>query len=275
MYVARIGLTPVKGMAHEFLPELHLPASGLPGDRAFCFYDVAADRVLRTVDHDALLACHARWVPPRLTITTPVGVAAGDADELGDRLVADYWGRPTELTVVRGPWSALVSRYLGKDVLLCRVGPPGGVVWGGPVSVVTTSSLAEVARRTGRDPGGEDGRGDGEDGRRFRATFVVDTGEAPAFVEDEWTGRSLRLGDAVVRVRGPLERCALVDRRPEAGGRDAMVLRALAADRRIDGQIVFGVHADVVRPGTVRLGAEVAVEATDAADAVDAAADQR
>ncbi|GAA2759982.1 MOSC domain-containing protein [Actinopolymorpha rutila] len=260
MYVARIGLTPVKGLAHEFLPELDLPASGPPGDRAFCFYDVAADRVLRTVDHDALLACRARWDPPALTITTPVGEATGDADGFGepdaagDRLVADYWGRPTELTVLRGPWSALVSRYLGKEVVLCRVGPPGGVVWGGPVSVVTTSSLAEVARRVGRDP--EDGEGR-EDGRRFRATFVVDTGDAPAFVEDEWTGRLLRLGDAVVRVRGPLERCALVDRRPEAGGRDAMVLRALAADRRVDGQIVFGVHADVERPGIVRLGAEV------------------
>lgn len=259
MHVVGIGLTPVKGMAHEPLAALELPRGGLPGDRAFCFYDVEADRVLRTVDHDALLACRARWDPPALTITTPAGEAAGDADGIGEpaatgeRLVADYWGRPTELTVVRGPWSALVSGYLGKEVVLCRVGSPGGVVWGGPVSVVTTSSLVEVARRTGRAP-------EKEDGRRFRATFVVDTGDAPAFVEDGWTGRLLRLGDAVVRVRGPLERCALVDRRPEAGGRDATVLRALAADRRVDGQIVFGVHADVDRPGTVRRGAEVAVE---------------
>jgi uncharacterized protein YcbX len=269
MYVARIGLTPIKGLAHEFWPELDLPAPGPPGDRAFCFYDVAADRVLRTVDHDALLACRARWDPPELSVSTPVGAVRADADELGDRLVADYWGRPTELAVVRGPWSALVSRFLGKEVVLCRVGPPGGVVWGGPVSVVTTSSLAEVARRTGRDPEGgdhgEDGE-DGEDGRRFRATFVVDTGDAPAFVEDEWTGRALRVGDAVVRVRGPLERCALVDRRPEAGGRDATVLRALAADRRVDGQIVFGVHADVELPGTVRAGAGASVEEAAGAD---------
>ncbi|MFD2083248.1 Uncharacterized conserved protein YcbX, contains MOSC and Fe-S domains [Actinopolymorpha cephalotaxi] len=257
MYVARIGLTPVKGLAHEFRPELYLPASGPPGDRAFCFYDVAADRILRTVDHDALLGCRARWDPPALTVVTPVGEATGNAEPTGDRLVADYWGRPTELTVVRGPWSALVSRYLGKQVVLCRVGQPGGVVWGGPVSVVTTSSLAEVARRTGRDSVGGKSC---EDGRRFRATFAVDTGDAPAFVEDEWTGRSLRLGDAVVRVRGPLERCALVDRRPEAGGRDATVLRALAADRRVGGQIVFGVHADVERPGAVRLDSAVAVE---------------
>ncbi|MGW0230767.1 MOSC domain-containing protein [Actinopolymorpha singaporensis] len=260
MYVARIGLTPVKGLAHEFWPELDLHGSGPPGDRAFCFYDVVADRVLRTVDHDSLLACRARWDPPVLTISTPVGEATGDAEWTGepaapaDRLVADYWGRPAELTAVRGPWSALVSRYLGKQVVLCRVGTPGGVVWGGPVSVVTTSSLAEVARRVGREPEA------GEDGRRFRATFVVDTGDAPAFAEDAWTGRSLRLGDAVVRVRGPLERCALVDRRPESGGRDAMVLRALAADRRVDGQIVFGVHVDVEHPGTVRLGADVTVE---------------
>jgi uncharacterized protein YcbX len=250
MHVVGIGLTPVKGMAHEPLHALELPRGGLPGDRAFCFYDVAKDRVLRTVDHDALLACRAHFEPPVLTISTPVGEATGEAVATGTRYVADYWGRPTELTAVDGPWSDLVSRYLGTEAVLCRVGRTGGVVWGGAVSVVTTSSLTEIARRIGRDA---------EDGRRFRATFVVDAADAAAFVEDAWTGRRLTLGDAVVRVRGPLERCALVDRRPEAGGRDATVLRALAADRRMNGQIVFGVHADVVHPGTVRLGSRVAV----------------
>ncbi|GAA5036580.1 MOSC domain-containing protein [Actinopolymorpha pittospori] len=250
MHVVGIGLTPVKGMAHEPLAALELPRGGLPGDRAFCFYDVAKDRVLRTVDHDALLACRARFEPPVLTISTPAGEATGEVVATGTRYVADYWGRPTELTALEGPWSDLVSRHLGTEAVLCRVGRRGAVVWGGAVSVVTTSSLAEIARRIGRDA---------EDGRRFRATFTVDTGDAAAFVEDAWTGRQLRLGDAVVRVRGPLERCAVIDRRPEAGGRDATVLRALAADRRLNGQLVFGVHADVIHPGTVRLGGAVAV----------------
>ena len=178
------------------------------------------------------------------------------ADEAAGRRVADYWGRPVELAEVGGAFGSLLSRYLDREVVLCRIVRPSvatrlaGVVWGGAVSIVTTSSLAEVARRTGRSA---------EDGQRFRATFVVDTGAAPPFVEDAWVGRTLRIGSASVVVRGLLPRCALVDRRPGAGGRDAEVLKALAPDRTVDREILFGLEGDVTSPGTVALGSEVLV----------------
>lgn len=64
-------------------------------------------------------------------------------------------------------------------VILCQAASRGEVVWGGAVSLVTTSLLVDPARRT---------RQTGEDGRPFRATFVDDTADAPAYVEDSWVG---------------------------------------------------------------------------------------
>ena len=50
-------------------------------------------------------------------------------------------------------------------------------------------------------------------------------------------------------------RCALTTRNPESGERDADTLRWIDETRgRVDGEVCFGVYADVVEPGDVRVG---------------------
>ncbi len=50
-------------------------------------------------------------------------------------------------------------------------------------------------------------------------------------------------------------RCAITTRNPLSGERDADTLRWIAESRpRTDGEICFGVYADVVEPGAVRVG---------------------
>lgn len=247
--VARLGLTPVKGMEHVSLPSVDLTADGPRHDRQFCLVDPGTGAVLRTVANDSLLACRASWSPPVLSVRTPLGEASGVVAD-GPEMAGDYWGSQVRLVAVAGPWAELLGSYLGRDVVLCRVVDPGAIVWGGSVSIVTTSSLADLSRRLGRPA---------DDGARFRATVVVDTGSAPPFVEDGWVGARVRLGSATVTVRGPLPRCAVIERRPGAGGHDARVLAALTPDRHHAGEIRFGVHADVEEPGTVALGEPVSV----------------
>jgi uncharacterized protein YcbX len=249
MRVVGLGFTSVKGMAHVARPQVELTSAGPRRDRVFCLVDDAGE-VLRTARDDVLMACQATWKPPVLMIETPIGAAPGavgdaTAGPAADVVTASYWGRPVELAAVAGPWSALLTEYLGRPVRLCRVPAPGTVVWSGSVSVVTTSSLDEVAQRVGRQS---------DDGARFRPTAVIDTGDALPFVEDSWAGRTLRVGAAVVRIDGPMPRCAVVNRRPAAGGPDADVLAALSADRVQGSDIMFGVHGDVVRPGRVGVG---------------------
>ena len=96
---------------------------------------------------------------------------------------------------------------------------------------------------------------------RFRMLLEIE-GCAP-HEEDTWRGRRARLGEAVVEIGGPVPRCATTTRDPSTGKRDFDTLREIARYRgKRDGkQIDFGVYAHVVRPGRVRVGDAVEIEA--------------
>ncbi len=145
------------------------------------------------------------------------------------------------METVDGPWAEAYSDHIGRDVALARARRPGEVVYGGSVSLVTTSSLGHLAERVGHPV----------DSARMRATFTLDTDGEPPHVEDGWVGRRLRLGDAEVEVRGVLPRCAVVDLDPADGSARTPVLKALADYRRRAGEVVFGVDAVVTAPGRV------------------------
>jgi uncharacterized protein YcbX len=64
-----------------------------------------------------------------------------------------------------------------------------------------------------------------------------------------------------VRVGRGIGRCAVTTRDPETGERDIDSLRVLARyrGRRDDGNVVFGVYAEVEEPGVVGVGDDVAL----------------
>lgn len=245
MRVTRIGFTVLKGGRHVARPEADLALGGPVGDRAYCLLDPARDRVVRTVDNPTMVQVGAASEGSRLGIALPGGEEADAVPSSGGEVrEVDYWGRRERVELVAGPWSELLSRHLGYGVRLARVLRPAGVVYGAPVSLVTTTSLARLEREVGRPVEAE----------RFRSTLVLDTGDLPDHVEDGWAGRALRVGEAVLRVRGRVPRCAVVDLDPVSGARDAPVLRALGGYRRVDSEICFGVDADVTVAGRVRVG---------------------
>jgi uncharacterized protein YcbX len=241
VHVRRIGFTPLKGARHAEHPAVQLDAGGPVGDRTFCLVDPARSRVLRTVENPTLLQASATLDGERLRVDLPAGTVEGVPDPTGEVLVADYWGREAELELLDGPWSAALSAHLGYDVRLARVTRPGAVVYGGSVTLVTTSSVARLRQWLGLAAAPE----------RFRATFLLDTGDLDPHAEDGWVGREVALGQAVVRVRGPVPRCAVVDLDPRTGHRDVPVLKALSGYRLSGGDVRFGVDAEVVVPGRV------------------------
>lgn len=256
MRVARIGFTPLKGARHVEHPVVDLGPEGPVGDRVLCLVDPARDRVLRTVENPRLVVAVAALDGPRLTVRLGADRWPGVPVPTGDVRTVDYWGREAKVELLAGPWAEALSEHLGLDVALARPALAGAVVYGGSVSLVTTSSLHRLSAEVGAPV----------EGARFRPTFVVDTGSAAPYVEDDWTGRELNLGTAVVRVRGAVPRCAVVDLDPVSGVRDAPVLRALAGYRRGPGAVrepAFGVDADIVRPGRVMVDDLVSVGRTE------------
>jgi uncharacterized protein YcbX len=243
VHVTRIGFTPLKGGRHQAHRAVRLAATGPVGDRAFCLVDPRRDRCLRTVENPSLLRLRATWSDGSLAVVLPDGAVEGRPQPTGEVRKVDYWGRTAAVEVVDGPWAQACSRHLGYDVLLARAAP-GEVVYGGSVTLVTDASLALLADRLGQPV----------TGARFRSTLQVDTGGQSPHVEDGWVGRTLRVGGAVLRIRGRVPRCAVVDLDPVSGARDADVMRTLAGYRRADTDVCFGVDAEVVEPGRVDQG---------------------
>lgn len=243
-HVVRIGFTPVKGGRHRTHGSVFLTGSGPGGDRAFCLVDPATDRCLRTVENPTLLGTSAAWDGTELSVTLPTGTVTGEPSATGESRSVDYWGRTAVVEVVDGPWAAAYSAHLGREVVLA-VAAPGAVVYGGPVTLVTRGSLAALSSELGAPV----------DGARFRATFELDGVDLAPYAEEEWVGRRLLVGEAEVRIRDVVPRCAVVDLEPATGTKDLPVMKALA--RRSPRDVSFGVDADVTRPGPVPSGAPV------------------
>jgi uncharacterized protein YcbX len=244
LVVRRAGFAPVKGMRHLALDGVDLDDQGAVGDRSYCLVDVDEARVLKTVQHPSLIGVVAQVEGDVLDLTLPTGDAtSATARRSGRTITCDYWGRSVDLDLTEGPQAELVSDWLGRSVSVA-IAPRGGVVFGDPLTVVGTASLRELARRTGRDEVADQPA-------RFRATLVVETEEP--HVEDSWAGQEVTIGEAVVRIGGPVPRCAVIDHHPETGVKDVRLLRALVRERPTNraGEPMFGVYARCVVPGRV------------------------
>jgi uncharacterized protein len=132
-----------------------------------------------------------------------------------------------------------LSLVLGQPVTLTGVGPVQHMD-DSPVHILTTASLAWLKSRL---PDAF------IDERRFRPNIVLEV-DGEALVEQGWLGRTLIVGEAQFRVKYPTERCVMTTMAQPGLPTDARVLRALAQEA----DACFGVYAEVVQPGLVRLG---------------------
>lgn len=238
------GFTPVKGTRHLAHACVELDELGPVGDRAWCLVDVERTTVLRTVQHPSLMAVVARREGGSLVMSLPSGEQVdAEPEPTGETVTCDYWGRSVDLALLDGPHAELVSPWLGREVRLAAA-PRGGVVFDAPVTIVGTASLRDLAARA-------DHPALVEEAARFRATLVVETDEP--YVEDTWRGAEVGVGEARLRVGGPIPRCAVLNHHPETGARDVSLLKALAGYRPCNaaGEPMFGVYAEVVGPGAV------------------------
>jgi uncharacterized protein YcbX len=246
--VVRFSLTPVKSTAMHHPDQVRLERYGAVGDRDFYF--VRPDgRFVAGATFGPLVrirADHDRDAE-RLTLTFPDGTTAeGDACALGAPVRTSMWGRPLRGHVVDGPFEPALTSYVGTALRLVRCDEPGGAIDVWPATMVSRASVQEFALRAG------DQRG--RDGRRFRMLVELDGCEARE--EEGWRGRRMWLGDAVVRVMTPVPRCVVTTQDPATGIRDVDTLSVLDAYRgRPDGKHVeFGMYAEVLEPGTIRVG---------------------
>jgi len=247
-HVSWLTIAPVKGLALVEVEELLLAREGVAENRRFYLVDADGQRYGLLRDGKLGLVRQAYDAArERLELAFPDGsVVSGEVDVDGE-VTTDFYGRPVTGRLVRGPWSEALSAHVGRSVRLVRTEAGTAVDRArGPVSMLSEASLEELRRRAGRD--------ERVDPRRFR--MLIGIGGVGPHEEDEWIGRRVEIGDAVVAPVGDVGRCAVTTKNPDTGETDLDTLGTLAAYRR-EGRtepLPFGVHAAVVQPGRVRVG---------------------
>jgi uncharacterized protein YcbX len=247
--VARFNVTPVKSTGLHHPDEIRIGPRGAEGDRAFFFVDGQGKR-FSGATKAPILPIRASYDADRewLALTLPNGiVAAGSALADGRALEVDFYGRSVPAHLVEGDFAEALSAYAGRDVLLARRDRDGDALDVRPVTLVSLESVAELAHRGGHD--GELSAG------RFRMTIEIE-GVAGPHEEDTWRSRRLLVGDVELEVGDPVPRCVVTTLDPETGLKDFPTLHVIKGYRAVSrkGNVHFGVYADVIRPGVVRVG---------------------
>lgn len=271
MKITALQTTPVKGAMLDHPATIEIGPHGVATNRRFFLID---DRGLmfNGKRNGRLARVQAAYDPEsgRLSLELPGGeTVTGVPTPVGAPIETSFYGRPVAGHAVAGPFSQALSGYLDQPVRLLASDRPGDAIDVHPVTIISSASIAALAERL---------RGVEIDRRRFRMLVEVDGVEAHA--EDGWIGREVQLGDAVVRVEGPVPRCVVTTHDPDTGVRNADTLRAILQYRgaRVgddlatpvahlpdNGKAVFGVYATVVTPGAGRVGDIVSVRAARAA----------
>jgi uncharacterized protein YcbX len=279
---------PVKSMLGEELDAADLNEGGIVGDRAYAIRDKETGKVA-SAKHPKLwpnlLSCRAAYVespqpgeelpPARIQLADDTSVLSHAADV--DAVLSRFFGRDVELARAAqngytidqyhpdeenydpdGHRDEVVEAALGAAFFNER-GLPSAVPEGSffdlfPLSVLTTSSLDQLAELEPQSR---------FDARRFRMNVIVDT-PANGFVENEWLGRTLAIGDDVqLGVSLPDPRCVMPSLEQEDLPRDPRILKALAQHNRLDvGGALYpcaGVYAVAEATGTIRVNDSVSL----------------
>lgn len=244
--VARISIAPVKSMALSHPSTVRLEDHGVRGDRLYFVVD-GDGRLLTGSGFGPLVRVRPEVGDDHLALTLPDGSRIdGPTSRGGESLEVVFHGRPVAARTVPGPWDEALSAMIGGPVRLAAPQRPGDARDDEPATLVSLASIEAI--------GAEAGVGPSLDARRFRMTFDV-TG-LDAFEEDGWIGRSVRVGEAIVRIGEPVPRCVVTTQHPETGEVDAKVLDAIERlrGRTPRGKLPLGVYASVERPGRVNVG---------------------
>jgi uncharacterized protein len=236
----------------------------------------AGDRRWIVVDGDGLKQLTQRELPdlgrivPRETESglslSRAGLGELDVPrpEDGQLLEVEIWRTKVLATPAGAEADAFVSKVVGRDVRLMYLDDPTrrpvdptfanvddrvSLADGFPVLLASTTSLAALNDWLVED------QEEPVAITRFRPNLVVEG--APAWAEDGWLGRRLRVGEVVFRVVKPCDRCVLTTVDPETGEKGRQPLKILGKRRRFPEGLLFGVNLIPDMTGSIRVGDEV------------------
>jgi uncharacterized protein YcbX len=246
---------PVKSMRGEELDEAFAGYSGIYGDRLFAFRSSANHKgfpYLTAREQRKLLQYRPYFRYPEKA-ARPINLT--EAESMGANPV---WAEPSELMVdVETPEERTLAIDDPDLIDMLRAGidekhqlklmrSERAMTDCRPVSIFSLQSARQLGEETGSPI----------DKRRFRANVYVDLASAQGFAENEFVGKSLRIGPkVVVSVLERDPRCMMITLDPDTGEKTPAILKKVAQAH--DG--MAGVYGAVVVEGMLHKGDSVEV----------------
>ena len=248
---------PVKSMRGEQMPEVFVGFPGVYGDRLYAFRSSAAPKgfpYLTGREQEAMLLYRATYRQPERMIR-PANLAEAEAITPGltpvyaapDDLLLDVETPAGKRVAVDDPLLIHILRDQIRDahkLMLTR--SDRAMTDCRPVSLFSIQTVRQLSEELGIDV----------DKRRFRANVYADLASGSAFGEDEFVGRTLRIGaKTTIAVVDRDPRCKMVTLDPDTAQANPEVMRRLAQTH--DGKA--GIYGAVLVEGTIRAGDEIAL----------------
>jgi uncharacterized protein YcbX len=261
--IASLWRYPVKSMQGEELTESRVTERGLAGDRAYGLRD-RADGKIATAKNPrkwpTLFGYHAALgADGRARITLPDGSVVVGGEPGVDGMLSRLLGREVALekagnggagAEAEPPKSEAywpdIEGLEQRDTVTSFALPEGTFFDCAPVHVLTTATLERLRELY-------------PEGRfatpRFRPNLIVSSAPgASGFVENDWIGKTLAVGDEVrFAITAPAGRCVMTTLPQRDLPRDIGILKTIMKE---NGGAV-GVYASVTRGGIVRRGDSV------------------
>ena len=251
---------PVKSMMGEELNASDVTDRGMLGDRSLALVDTETGKVVSAKNPKkwpAMFDFRAAFVdPPQLgqplppvRVTRPDGESVMSDDAGFAESMSAALGRPVTLAAAGAPEPSLEEYWPDmaeldyQETVTDESMPPGTFFDLATIHVLTTASINQLRSLY------PEGR---FEVRRFRPNIVVRTDDTDAgFVESDWLGKQLRLGDdVVVKITDHCPRCVMTTLPQGDLPKDSGILRTAARHNGVN----VGVYGEVRHAGRVQRG---------------------
>lgn len=232
--ISEITRHPVKSMRGEKVQQTKVMSYGLYGDRSHALVDENDSFFTITQFPDLVRYKGVFSGPDSLSSYPEPIVITPDGEQYN-------WSDAQWLHEIEQKASKKLKRisYYPEHV-------PIGAIEEANLLIVTDASLKALS----------DSLGNEVDDRRFRPNLQIELTNYEPFVEQEWIGRTLQIGEGVkVEITGPCERCMIITVDPENGSKQPALLKKVVKQYRNH----FGVYSRVVETGMIKAGDEVTV----------------
>ncbi|MBD1995438.1 MOSC domain-containing protein [Leptolyngbya sp. FACHB-541] len=264
--IASLWRYPVKSMLGEEVEVSKVTTRGLAGDRAYALLDVQSGKVAsaknpkkwaKLLDYQAALTetPHDYEFLPAVKVSLPNGdTVTSEAPDVSKVLSAGL-GRdvellscPPEAPTLEQYWPS-VEGTAHQDTVTQLLMPAGTFFDSCSIHAMTTATLARLQELY---PEGQFER------CRFRPNFVIEpTSRETAFLEDEWVGGILAIGETVrLSIDTACPRCVVTTLAQSGLPEDLNILRTTARYNNV----IAGIRMSVLQGGTIRRNDSVWLE---------------